>query len=112
PLGSMASGSVAEIADAARLIDSRVFRPFGGGGVIGPHLLSQAAVDFLCAGGWTVALWTCVPRDWEDPTGWPSRVSWGEWDVVVLHDLPDCALDRLPDFLDAALDRGESFTTD
>src|SRR6476469_9751816 len=30
--------------------DRRFFRPFGGGGLIGPHLLGPAAVDLLCAG--------------------------------------------------------------
>src|SRR5580658_5217360 len=43
----------------------RLFRPYGGGGVIGPRLLSAAAVAHLERGGYTCVLWNSVPRDWE-----------------------------------------------
>ena len=29
--------------------------------------------EHLCDGGYTCVLWNSVPRDWEDPTGWPDR---------------------------------------
>ena len=81
------------------------FRPFGGGGLIGPHLLSPAAVDVLCEGGYTCVLWNSVPRDWEEPVGWVDAaladVDRLEHAVVVLHDLPTGAMDALPTFLDA-----------
>jgi peptidoglycan/xylan/chitin deacetylase (PgdA/CDA1 family) len=44
----------------------KLFRPFGGGGVIGKHLLSRSCYKFLRAGGYTCVLWNSVPRDWEN----------------------------------------------
>jgi peptidoglycan/xylan/chitin deacetylase (PgdA/CDA1 family) len=82
----------------------RLFRPFGRGGILDEHLLGPAAVGRLEAGGYTVVLWNCVPRDWEDTAGWPERVmaelEVNEWVVVVVHDLPTGAMDELPRFLD------------
>ena len=61
------------------------FRPFGGGGLLGPHLLSRSAVGYLVAHGYTCALWNCVPRDWVEPSTWAARA------------LSDCAVtDCLP----------------
>src|SRR5262249_24272152 len=48
----------------------RLFRPFGGRGRLGKHLLSRTALDFLAAGKYTCVLWNAIPRDWEDPDGW------------------------------------------
>ena len=83
----------------------RLFRPFGSGGVVDHHLLSPAAAQHLENGGYTCVLWDCVPRDWEDPTGWPDRclaeIAGREHSVVVLHDLPTGAMDQLPRFLDS-----------
>jgi peptidoglycan-N-acetylglucosamine deacetylase len=103
-----------EIEDAQTLIgdlagERRLFRPPGGGGVIGPHLLSPAATDILRRGGYTCVLWSSVPRDWEDPTGWVDTaladVERLLHAVVVLHDLPTGAMDALPRFLDALADQ-------
>ena len=114
PLGDLAAtASVAEITDAAAVLDglldaAPLFRPFGRGGRIGPHLLSSVAVDQLCADGYTVALWSSVPRDWVDPAGWVDvaldQIRENPWPVVVLHDFAGGCLGRLPDFLDE-LDR-------
>jgi len=52
----------------------RWFRPYGQGGVIDRNLLSDAAVDHLVNGGYSVVLWTSVPRDWEDVDGWVTPV--------------------------------------
>ncbi|MEZ5264165.1 MAG: polysaccharide deacetylase family protein [Acidimicrobiales bacterium] len=67
----------AEITATQRLLDEagvthteRYFRPFGRGGLLGPHLLSPRARDLLVEGGYTCVLWNSVPRDWEDPAGW------------------------------------------
>ena len=94
-----------ELADADCL-----FRPYGGGGVIGPRLLSQEAVRYLCAGGYTCVLWSSVPRDWEDPQGWPERAlsQLGErdWTTVVLHDVPTGAMKQLERFLDLVEGQG------
>ncbi len=95
--------ALGELAD-----DERWFRPYGGGGVLGPRLLSQAAVEFLCRGGYTCVLWNSVPRDWEDVTGWPDRALadiWSrDWTLVVLHDVPTGAMRQLERFLDRVAD--------
>lgn len=104
-----------EIAATAALLEPiapgvRVFRPFGGGGVLGPHLLSRAAVDYLVAHGYTCALWTSVPRDWAEPDAWAARalaaLDARPHTVLVLHDLPGACLADLERFLDAAGARG------
>lgn len=81
----------------------RLFRPWGDGAIT-DRILSQAAVRYLCDGGYTCALWTCVPRDWEDPVGWVDRalaaVAETDWTVLVLHDKATGAMDSLERFLD------------
>ncbi|MFT3691917.1 MAG: polysaccharide deacetylase family protein [Kofleriaceae bacterium] len=93
-----------------------IFRPFGGGGVIGPHLLSSAARDHLIAKRYTCVLWTSVPRDWEDAHGWPARaladIETQDHAVVVLHDIPNASLAQLDSFLAEAARRGYQTTLD
>jgi peptidoglycan/xylan/chitin deacetylase (PgdA/CDA1 family) len=110
-----------EIEDAqaalAGFTDSdKLFRPYGAGGVLGPRLLSHAAVSHLCEGGYTCVLWNSVPRDWEDPTGWPDRaladLRAQDWTLLVLHDLPTGAMRALPDFLARARDAGAELTAE
>jgi len=88
----------------------RFFRPFGGGGVIDRNLLGRHALERLVQGEYTCVLWSSVPRDWEDAAGWPETcladVARRPWSVVVLHDLPTGAMERLPAFLDALDARG------
>lgn len=88
----------------------RLFRPFGGGGRLGPHLLSAAAVEHLEHGGYTVALWNSVPRDWERPDTWVdvamADIDANDHTVLVVHDLPTGAMDALPDLLDRLDERG------
>lgn len=94
----------------------RLFRPFGGGGVLGPHLLSPAARDLLIAGGFTCVLWNAVPRDWSDPDGWPERALAQclamPHALVVLHDLPGRAMRHLDRLLGTLADRGTAFRQD
>jgi len=94
----------------------RRFRPFGGGGTIGPHLLSRRAVAYLQAEGYTCVLWNAVPRDWEAPGGWSATALAGmaahDHTVLVLHDIPNACLAGLDGFLAAARDRGASFVLD
>lgn len=82
----------------------KLFRPMGGEGRIGPHLLSRAALDCLRKGKYTCVLWSSVPGDWKDPEGWVERaiadVEMHDWTTVVLHDIENAALPRLPEFLD------------
>lgn len=111
----------AEIAATEKLLSPLVpgekrFRPFGGGGVIGPHLLSESAVEYLVANRYSCILWSSVPHDWDDQEGWPNRAL-ADCDnsahtVLVLHDVPNACLDRLPEFLDRARARGLEFTVE
>ena len=66
-------GTQARLADAGLVHRDRLFRPFGGGGRLGRHLLSTPAVDYLMAHRYTMVLWDSAPRDWEDPDGWSDR---------------------------------------
>lgn len=88
----------------------RFFRPFGGGGRIDRDLLGPRALERLVRGEYTCVLWNSVPRDWENPEGWPevclADVATRPWSLVVLHDLPTGAMARLPEFLDGLLARG------
>lgn len=71
----------------------KLFRPYGAGGLLGPGLLSASAVDYLVRGKYSLVLWNCVPRDWEDGPEWVGRcvedILLRHWSVVVLHDLPE-----------------------
>ena len=94
----------------------RLFRPFGGGGVLGPHLLQPAAVRYLVEHEYSCVLWNSVPRDWDDPHGWPARAHAdcraSEHVSMVLHDVPGACLDELGTWLDEALARGVRFVLD
>ena len=94
----------------------RRFRPFGGGGVLGRHLLSRRAVDYLVAHGYSCILWNSVPRDWVDPVGWPARAladcATRPHTLLVLHDVPHACLAGLEGFLDAAAARGLALASD
>ena len=94
----------------------RYFRPFGGGGKIGPHLLSPAVVDYLGKGGFTCVLWNAIPRDWADPEGWVEtalrQCASQAWTLLVLHDLPTGAMRQLDRFLDQVQDRGSRIRQD
>ncbi len=123
PLGLMNDRNAVlnEIMDTQGLIDElahpdRLFRPFGGGGDLGTHLLNQAALDILQQQKMTCVLWNAVPRDWEDPRGW-AEVALAQclaqpWTLLVLHDLPTGAMGRLRIFIDRVLDHGGRFRQD
>ena len=92
------------------------FRPFGGGGKIGKHLLSPRALAHLQREAYSCVLWNSVPRDWIDQEGWASRAleecDASEHAVVVLHDVANACLAALPGFLDDLRARNFVFTTD
>jgi peptidoglycan/xylan/chitin deacetylase (PgdA/CDA1 family) len=111
PLGENPDAEYArrEIEETQRLIGElahpeKFFRPMGGGGRIGPLLLSRAALKILQAGKYTCVLWSCVPGDWRDQDGWVDRcvseVAQRDGTVVVLHDVKNACLARLSEFLD------------
>ncbi|MCE9667866.1 polysaccharide deacetylase family protein [Myxococcus stipitatus] len=91
------------------------FRPFGGGGKLGPHLLSPRAVEHLVHHQYTCALWNSVPGDWLDPEGWPEKALADcaalPHALMVLHDIPDACVEQLDGFLHRAWARGVRFTT-
>lgn len=94
----------------------RLFRPFGGGGELGPHLLNAAALEILQQQRMTCVLWNAVPRDWEDPRGWAelalAQCLSQPWTLLVLHDLPTGAMGRLKIFIERVLDHGGRFRQD
>jgi peptidoglycan/xylan/chitin deacetylase (PgdA/CDA1 family) len=88
----------------------RFSRPFGNCGLLGPHLLSEAALSYLLQNHYTSVLWKSVPHDWDDPAGWVERcladVDKQDWTVAVLHDIPDASLARLTELLSRLSDAG------
>ncbi|HEV2522227.1 MAG TPA: polysaccharide deacetylase family protein [Candidatus Acidoferrales bacterium] len=111
PLGENPDAEYArrEIEETQRLIGGlahpdKFFRPMGGGGRIGPHLLSRAALEILQSGKYTCVLWSSVPGDWRDQDGWVDRcisaIARRDWTVIVLHDVENACLPRLSEFLD------------
>jgi peptidoglycan/xylan/chitin deacetylase (PgdA/CDA1 family) len=91
----------------------RFFRPFGGGGNLGPHLLSTRAYEYLKSGAYTCVLWNAIPHDWDDPEGWVETAleQCAQLDraLTVLHDYETGAMRNLERFIDQALARGHSF---
>lgn len=119
PLGRRGGAeAVREIAEADALLGPlhtprRFFRPNGGGGALGPHLLNRSAAAWLRAHGHTVVLWNAIPRDWDDPDGWPDRAlamagTATEPLLMVLHDLPTGAMRHLDRVLGALQDAGHA----
>jgi hypothetical protein len=79
-------------------------------------LLSQAAVAYLLANGFETILWNSVPGDWKDAAGWVetciSQVLENDWSVVVLHDIEQGCLPRLPELLQRLNDLGVVYEQD
>ncbi len=81
----------------------KLFRPFGAGGNMGLHLLNDGARRTLEDGRYTCVTWNAIPRDWDDPKGWPTRAKdqcrQQPWTLMVLHDLEGACLEGLDGFL-------------
>jgi peptidoglycan-N-acetylglucosamine deacetylase len=88
----------------------KLFRPYGKGGLLGPHLFSAAALSHLRHNGYTTVLWNLVPGDWRNEGEWVedciADLTGTDWGVVVLHDIPGACLTLLPDFLTRIEQRG------
>ncbi len=120
PLGLMDGDSAlaevtrAEAALAFLDLPQRLFRPVGGGGRIGPHMLHPRVLDHLIAHRYTCVIWNDVPGDWRDPDGWLDRALEGcrsrDWTLMVLHDVAGGAMRHLEEFLTRALGDGHTFT--
>lgn len=92
----------------------RLFRPVGGGGRLGAHLLSAEARAHLMAQRHTVVLWSAVPGDWRDAEGWPATALHQclaqPRPLLVLHDIAGGAMRHLDRFLGQLADAGARFT--
>lgn len=121
PLGAMREKGRArsEILEAQKLLGElshadRLFRPFGGGGALGPHLLNAEAVATLKTERMTCVLWNAIPRDFAEPDDWVNRALGQcraqEWTLLVLHDLPNGAMKHLDTFIDSVREAGATFT--
>ncbi len=114
PFGTMDPPEEAcdEIHDAQRTIGTRahpdrLFRPFGGGGKLGPALLNRHALALRQQEKYSCIIWNSIPRDWpvQDNThhGWVERaqaqIMEQNWPLVVLHDIEGACLERLDQFL-------------
>ena len=96
-------------------LGARRFRPFGGGGKIGPHLFSKAALSHLEAERYTCIVWNAVPRDWIDPDWMQTALVQCEaldHAVVVVHDIANASLASLPAFIKEIRARGWELTQD
>lgn len=120
PLGlaSEAFFSESEILRTAELIGDlaharNFFRPFGGGGNLDGRLLNTEALDVLATQKFTCVLWNAVPQDWAYPRTWVERAiqicRQQDETLMVLHDLPTGAMDRLDRFICQAKDEGFTF---
>lgn len=123
PLGRISDEKTicSEILDTQDLIGDlahpdRLFRPFGGGGALGTHLLNKAALRILEKERLTCVLWNAVPRDWKHPHGWVdvalAQCRAQPWSLVVLHDLPNGAMDHLAEFINRVRAAGGRFRQD
>lgn len=94
----------------------RLFRPYGGSGSMGPHLLHPAIVEKLVAGRYTCVLWNSVPGDWRYPDDWVARAIEDcrsrPWSLMVLHDLPTGAMAHLDTFIRQLLAEGVELTSE
>ncbi|MCE5290799.1 MAG: polysaccharide deacetylase family protein [Nocardiaceae bacterium] len=94
----------------------KLFRPFGGGGILDRRLLSSPAIDYLQNHAYTCVLWNCIPHDWDRPDDWVETcltdIATRPWSLVVIHDLPTGAMTHLPRFLDALESLGAEVAQD
>jgi peptidoglycan-N-acetylglucosamine deacetylase len=123
PLGKIEEKGKArsEILDAQKALGElshpdRLFRPFGGGGALGPHLLNEEALDTLKQERMTCVLWNAIPRDFAEPENWVPRAleqcRAQAWTLLVLHDLPNGAMAHLPGFISSLQKHGARFRQD
>lgn len=96
------------------LNEARLFRPYMGGGILCERTWSPEAIEYLCGGGYTAVLFNCVPRDWENPVGWPevalAEMEQRDWTLLIVHDVARYgAMAHLARFLDEARERGVEF---
>lgn len=88
----------------------RLMRPLSDGGFLDRRVLTPAVLERLRAGGYSLALWTSVPRDWEAGDAWVDTAlaacAERPWTVLILHDIPGACADGLDRFLTCASEAG------
>lgn len=93
------------------LAEGRLFRPYMGGGILCERTFGREAIRYLCDEGYTVVLFNALPRDWEDPRGWPetalTQIEQRDWTLLVVHDVARYGgMRELPRLLDEVARRG------
>lgn len=122
-LGTLRESGVAvrEIKDAQDQISavahpSRLFRPHGNFGQLGPHLLNSEALQYLMQERYTCVLWNVIAREWERPNDWVEpalqECRSRPWSMLVLHDIETGAMAHLDEFICKAKEEGASFHQD
>jgi peptidoglycan/xylan/chitin deacetylase (PgdA/CDA1 family) len=113
--------AVVELASTDMLLgdlagSERLFRPYGGGGKIGPHVLNRPAWEWLVARKFTCVLWSCMVPERDKPDSWVEQTvrtcAEQPWSVVVLHDIPTGAMRHLGQFLRQLQERDAEFSQD
>ena len=122
PLGRVdAQRAVEEIRATEVMLSSppdneRLFRPFGGRGLIGDHLLNRAAWDYLASMQYTCVLWNVLAREWDWGDSWAKptveEISSRDWSVVVMHDVLTETPQQLSILLEDLLARNVEFSQD
>lgn len=98
-----------------RFNEHHLFRPYMGGGILGPRVFSPESIEYLCAHKYTTVLFNCVPRDWEIPETWPDeafrQMAEQDWTLLIVHDVSRFGgMPKLAEFLDRAIEMGYEFT--
>jgi len=99
------------------LNEHRLFRPYMGGGLLGKRTYSPPAIRYLCDHGYTVVMFNCVPRDWEQPESWPEtafeRMAAQDWTLLIVHDVDRYGgMKQLARFVDRAREQDVEFVQD
>ncbi len=99
------------------LSEGRLFRPYMGGGIVCQRTFSPESIRYLCDGGYTTVLFNCVPRDWENPDGWPEvaleQMKALDWTLLIVHDVDRYgSMKQLARFLDRVIADGVEIVQD
>lgn len=96
--------------------EDKLFRPYGGGGILSRSVFTPTSVEHLRRDNYTCVLWSSVPHDWDCPDEWVDRALADmvdqPWSVVVVHDNTAGAMAHLPEFIKRARDQGAEFRQD
>ena len=93
------------------LNDQRLFRPYMGGGIFSKRIFSPESIRYLCDNQYTVVLFNCLPRDWENPQSWPEEafrlMAQQDWPLLLVHDVQRYGgMKQLARFLDQVVSDG------